>query len=283
MPTPSVYAYLDYRTFLRDWIDARRRVEPDYSYARFAKAAGCSKSAIANVLGGSRHPQPPTLDAFAQGMELRGSERHYLGLLVDLAKAPDLSTRTQIMGRILAIERFQQMRLAESGDDSDLGRYLSRWYLPVIREMATLPGCRADPTWIAEQLRPAITPEQAAAAVDELRALDLVVDRDDGTLEALQLRFRTEPEAHQDPVGHYHRDVVPTLLAQLDTSNAQEQHLVGVTLALPMELLPEAKARVNRLVDQLAGLADAPDASATRRVFQVCVQVLPVTAPLDES
>ncbi|MCA9569436.1 MAG: helix-turn-helix domain-containing protein [Myxococcales bacterium] len=101
MDLPSVYVFLDYRVFLRTWFDACKRARPGYTYATFAAEAGCSRSALANVMSGARTPRPRTLDAFARAMGLGPGEREQLGLLVELAASRDVRHRRALLERVL--------------------------------------------------------------------------------------------------------------------------------------------------------------------------------------
>ncbi len=110
---PCIFGYLDHRVFLRDWIDARKRHDPHYSYAAFARAGGCSKAAVSNVLNGARTPRPDTLDAFARAMALTPDERNYLGLLVDYSAAPTVERRREVLHRLLSNHRYHPPRLLD--------------------------------------------------------------------------------------------------------------------------------------------------------------------------
>ncbi len=281
MPAPSVYAYLDYRAFLKDWLTHAKRTHPGYSYAAFAAAGGCSKAALANVVSGARTPRPATVDAFARAMDLRPAERNYLGLLVDLDAAPDVSSRRDVMERILASDRHQQVRIADKEPDEDVMRYFEHWYLPAIRELAALPGFRADPDRIAATLRPAIRPEEAQQALDTLFDLGFLRRDAEGAIEVREVRFRTEPETFQKAAYHVHHDVIPRLLGALDTDQAQRQHLLTATLSLSEDQIAEVKARLNAVLDQLTTQADSGSGTGPRAVYQLAIQLLPLSEPID--
>lgn len=280
MSLPSVFSYLDYRVFLIDWFNSRKQADPNYSYALFAKAGGCSKAALANVLSGARNPRPDTLDAFSRAMELPPIERNYLGLLVVLATAPDMTTRRNAMERILSTERNRQMRWAEHEDDSDVLRYLEHWYVPAIRELAAHPKFRADPEWIVATLRPRISVEEAESALETLFDLDYLRRTEDGRVEPRDVRFQTEPDAWQFAADHYHRTVIPGMLQDMDTTRHDDQHAVAATMLLPEALIPEAKARMNALVQQLAAESDDHGIEGPRRVYQLALQLFPISEPL---
>ena len=52
---------------------------------------------------------------------------------------------------------------------------------------------------------------------------------------------------------------------------------MAATLILPPELMAEAKARLTATVQQLAALSDAAGVDGERRIYQLAVQLLPVS------
>lgn len=278
MSLPSVFAYLDHRAFLDDWFKAKKRQDPATSYSTFAAAAGCSRSALANVLGGVRLPRPQTLDAFARAMELTPSERNYLGLLVELEGAQEAGDRARVMDRILSSERYRQTDRLEARPEGAVSRFLASWVLPAIAELARLPGFRPDPAWIAKTLHPPIDEAEARRALDTLQDLGLLVIGADGAVTRHALRFETGSETATEAVAVFNRDVVSGLLRDLDTSLHASQHVLTSTVLLPTTSVPEVKARLNTLMGQIAGMGDDPAALAgPARIFQISVQLVPLT------
>lgn len=280
MPLPSVFAYLDYRVYLRDWFDARKRLDADYSFSAFSRDAGCSKAALANVIGGARAPRAATLDAFAQAMELTPHERNYLGLLVELAGAPDLAQRRATMDKLLSTEQYRKLRLAETNGDADAFRFLEFWYIPAIRELAGIPGFKDDPEWIATTLTPNIRVTEAEAALETLFDLGFLVRDPDGAIQQRAIRFRTAPVGLQDAAIHFHREMIPTLMRSIETKERPNQHLLTTTVALDASMLPEAKARLDALIDELTSMAEDARAQEGKRIYQVGIQLLPISAEL---
>lgn len=281
MAAPRIHAYLDYRTFLRDWIADAKRQHPGYSYAAFAAAGGCSKAALANVLSGARHPRADTLDAFARAMGLTPHERNYLGLLAELEAAPDVARRREVLDQILATDRHQQVRITEKEPEGAAMRYFEHWYVPAIRELARLPGFRDDPDWIAATLRPPIAAEAAREALDTLFDLGFLGRDPEGRVVVEEIRVRTEPETWDHAAAHVHRHVVPHVLGRMTTDRAQEQHLIAATLTVPLDQLPEAKERLTAAVHQVARLGDDTADTGPRAVYLLGVQLLPLSEPLD--
>jgi len=281
MPPPRVTAYLDYRTFLQDWLAYQRREHPGYSYAAFAAAGGCSKAALANVLSGARNPRSDTLDAFARAMDLGPSDRNYLGLLAELDAAPDVSRRREVLERILSSDRTEQVRLVEAEPEADLFRYLEHWYVPAIRELAALRGFQDDPAWIAATLRPPISVDEAQQGLDLLFELGFLYRDEAGRVSLREVRFRSENETWARAADHLHRNVMTQLIEGIDTQDAPIQHLLAATFTLSADQLPEVKQRLNAVLEQLVTLGDDRSDDAPRAVYQLGFQLLPLSEPVE--
>lgn len=276
MSLPDLFDYIDYRAFLSDWFEARKRLGR-YSYAAFAEAGGCSKAALANVIQGNRTPRSTTLDAFARAIGLSPQERNYLGVLVELDAAPGPRRRREVMEYLLGNERFGQVRIADREPRSDIERYLEHWWILAVRELVSMPGFREDPVWIAETLYPRITPDQASYALGVLQSLDFVRRDTEGRLVCNEIRFATDPESLGMALVHFYREQIPRLLAGLNLELKDLQHYMGATVVFDEGSVPEAKAHLHQMVHQLATLGDARPPSEPARVYQVAVMMVPVT------
>ncbi|MFK7931501.1 MAG: TIGR02147 family protein [Myxococcota bacterium] len=277
MPLPKLFDYMDYRAFLVDWFAAKKREDPTYSYSRFAEESGGSKSTFANVLRGARHPRPQSLDQFAHAIGMSPEERNYLGVLVELSSAQTEARRQQTLERILSNERYGQVRMAETEGDENIDRYLEFWYLPAIRELASIGGFQADADWVVGRLTPKITREQAQEALDTLFDLGLLRTDEAGNVRAREPEIRTQNDAYQTAVARFYRTAIPTLLQRMDTDRSDTQHLRTSTLSLPASAIPEAKLKIDALMDQLGAMQHPSSPNGTMQVYQVAVQLLPLS------
>ena len=278
MTAPQIYGYLDFREFLSAWLRHRKELDPTYSYRTFADAAGLSRSALPNILSGSRSPRTSTLDAMARALGLSPPERNYLDLLVEFDRAPTVSARRAVMARLT--HRVVHRRSAWIEDDPDaFVQFASRWAHVAIRELARHPSFRPDPAWIAATLVPSITAQEAKEALDELEAMGQIVPRDD-RVEVPTIRLHTQRETTAQASARFHFVAVPQMLASAHRIPADERHLAAGMMLLPTDLVPEAKERAGLLLSQIADLADS-EQSAARQVYLLAIQLLPVTGPLD--
>jgi uncharacterized protein (TIGR02147 family) len=70
---PSLFEYLDYRKFLRDFYEEKKRKTPHFSYQIWAHSAGFrSKSFFPEVISGKKNVSGDAVDTVARSVGLDG-------------------------------------------------------------------------------------------------------------------------------------------------------------------------------------------------------------------
>ena len=240
MSLPNIHQYLDYRSFLKEWFDAKKAENPNYSHRLFARKAGLKSPALlSNVVSGRRNLTAPSADAFCQAMGLGKVERRFFHWLVQLDQANTDEEKQDAWENIRASQRFRAARKI----DSDSVDYLSHWYFPAIRELATCDQFQSDPAWIAQNLRPKLTESQAKKALDLLMSLGLLVSNPDGTLTVSEASIATPMEVGGLAVHNYHRGMLERASESMTQFGPEERYLGGVTVAIPETELLDSKTK----------------------------------------
>ncbi|RME27939.1 MAG: TIGR02147 family protein [Deltaproteobacteria bacterium] len=260
MPEPSVFDYVDYRRFLRDWLNWKCASRPGYGMGVFAMNAGLSRSTLANVLAGRRQPTPESLDGFARAMGLDDDARHYLGRLVDLSRATNLDEHAAILRELFDHQRYGH------GQRVDVAQLegLSRWYAMAIHEMAGLPGFVADADWLAARLQPPADRDEVARVLDEMRSAGLL---DDDPVH----RLHTPPEVEHLGAYRLHQSAIDAAKDALVAVPHDRRSFHLATLSVPRDKVSMLFDELEALVRRLRELADAERADADA-VVQVNVQ-----------
>lgn len=275
-PKPSVFHYLDYRTFLQAWFAWKSERRPRYSQRAFARHAGCSHTLVSQILRGERHLSSRTVAGFGLAMALDAREVEHLQLLVDRATATSERARDELTHRALGARGMVGAQ--------DLTRLrhalLSCWWIPVVRELAYSHDFRADPTWIALQLRPAITSDQAAHALEVLTSLDLLHPTPDGGLAPREAPLVTPAEADGATVRSYHRSMIQLACDGLDDCSHDERFYQTAVLAVPQVLQPAVEEELRQLAERLVGMVEharAEGSPADVQVMLVNLHLLPLS------
>lgn len=96
-PMPSVYDYVDYRTFLADCLQRRRSDDPDFSYRGFARQAALgAPNAIQRVLAGTVGLRPAKAESIAGALGLGEAETRFFVLLTRWQGARKTATKQKL-------------------------------------------------------------------------------------------------------------------------------------------------------------------------------------------
>ncbi len=276
---PNIFEYLDFRRFLEDWFQAKKALNPKFSYRMFARLAGQkSPSLLHHVVRGERNLTPATTRAFSQAMKLTAPEAGFFEVLVRLGQASADPERKEAWEQIAATKRFREARTLEGAGFE----YVSRWYYPAIRELALRPDFKDDPAWIAETLRPRISRREATRALQTLFTLGLLARDDDGRVAHAEATVVTPHEFRSLAAYSYHHGMLERAREAIEEVAAEERQFGGLTVAIGAHLVPRLKDEITRFYERILNLCDE-DPGPADRVYQVNLQLFPLSEPREPS
>ena len=268
----DVYAYLDYRAFLRDYYAAKKAKSSAFSYRSFSKRAGVSSpNYLKLVMEGQRSLSAKMAEQFAQACGLDADASRYFVHLVAFNQSKTSTERSLHYGKLTSSQHYRQAHKLEVAHAA----YYSDWFMPVIRELAASREFKADPEWIADQLIPNITPLQAARALETLIELGLLVEDDAGRLVQADALLSTGAETRGLHIAAFHRAMTQRALESIDLVPAQDRDISSLTLCLSRGGLRAFKERIQRMrreLLELSALEVEPE-----QVVQINFQLFPLS------
>jgi uncharacterized protein (TIGR02147 family) len=270
---PDLYRFLDYRAFLREWYDAKKKANTRFSHRVFVRRTGQrSPSLLADVIGRRRNLTPELVVAFTKALGLSAEEARFFELLVDLDQADGVEATQTAWERISASRRFKDARRIEG----ESYRYVSEWFYPAIRELARRPDFEVDADWIAAALAPPITAAKARAALQTLFDLGMLAQKEDGSVVQTEGAIVTPHEVEGLAVHQYHRGMLELAASAIDRFPPEERHFVGVTVCIPEALLPELKKELDRFAERILDRCDGAEVDPDH-VVQLNLQLFPLS------
>jgi uncharacterized protein (TIGR02147 family) len=272
-PPVGVYAYLDYRAFLRDHYAAKKAASRAFSYRAFSKRAGvASPNYLKLVIEGKRSLSPKMSERFAHACGLDADASRYFVHLVTFNQAKTSTERAQAYDKLTGFQSYRQAHKLELAHAA----YYSDWYMPAIRELAAAAQFRAEPEWIADQLVPKISPLQAQRALETLVELGLLVRNTAGRLVQADALVSTGPETRGLHIVAFHRAMTQRAIESIDLVPASERDISSLTLCLGRGGLATLKTRLQRLRRELLELSALE--TEAEQVVQVNFQLFPLSA-----
>jgi uncharacterized protein (TIGR02147 family) len=279
MAKPDLFAYLDYRKYLRDAFEAMRAAAPKgrgkASYRSFAKEAGYSSPNLLQlILAGERELSPANVPGTARALGLNKQETEFFADLVAFDRAGGFDEKTFHYQRMLRSRKHAEARPIDKGQFE----YLDQWYHPAVRELAIHPAFDGNPAWIARRLHPRITPAQAEKSLELLQRLGLIArDPAGGRWTQTEARISTAPEVASLAVANYHRAALKLAEASIEAFDGERRDLRAVTLGIPKAKFPELKRKLEGFWREILDLADGT--APVEEIYQVNLQAFPLTRP----
>lgn len=273
---PDVFAYLDYRGYLRALYDSRKR--RGASYRSFARRAGLrSPNYLKLIIDGDRNLSASMADQFARACDLDDAGRRYFVLLVAFNQARTSEARARAhtaLRRARGPSRFAAL-------DEALDAYHSLWYLPAIRELVASPHFREDARWLSRQLLPPITAAEARRSLALLVEIGLLVRDERGKLRQARATVTTGPEARSRQLKSFHRTMMDHAKSSIERIAAEERDISGLTLCLGEHGLSLVKKAIQRFRQELLELSELEQDG--RQVVQLNFQLFPLTRTVQSS
>lgn len=267
---PNYLNYLEYRSYLKDFILYLQGQNSKYSFRWIAKKAEMSSpQLISMILNGQRSLTESVGTLLAHALNLTTDEESYLKLLIRIEQAKSFEQQSELI---------QELKIKfKDGDFKALAEnelsYIKNWYLPVLREMVRLKDFVPDTAMIANQL--GISEVEAFEAWETLLSLEKVKPSSDG-----KSFFRNEPSLK---VSDF---VAPMLMAQFHFQMLEksfqaiklprpERHFETLTFSFNETQIDEIKKLIQQVFRKIDIVSE--ESSNPNVVYQVNAQLFKIT------
>lgn len=268
---PSILEYLDYRKFLRDFYDEKKRKNPHFSYQIWAHAAGFrSKSFFPELISGKKNVAADAVDTIARSIGLDGKSFAYFDALVAFNQARTHEQRARAWVKLTEFNRRSSARLLVR-DQHDFYR---QWYHHTVRELIVMHDIGDDWKRLASLVVPAITPRQAKASVRLLLRLGLV--RKKGRrFELTDTVVTSGDEVRSIAVTEFHLQNLDVAKKAIMACPSAERDVSCVAAALSPKGYGAVKEEVRRFRERLVGIVEKD--TDQDRVYHVNIQLYPTS------
>ncbi|MBK8801568.1 MAG: TIGR02147 family protein [Fibrobacteres bacterium] len=262
-----IESYTDYRKFLRDFYETRKRGEKGFSHRSFCQKAGLSSpSYLREVIDGKRNLTDVTIPQFVLGLELTSLDARYFSLLVRFNQSVDPALKQQ------ALDQMRGMRQKVDAAMVTLDRhdYYSRWYHPVLRELACQRIWKDDWAAMARCVRPRIRKVEVREGMELLERLGFLARRGDRWIQTDPV-ITSGGEVDSMAVRAGNRQYAKLGAEAIDDQPPSRRDISTMIFGLPESSYPQIKQEIREFKDRVARIVhDQPDCD---RVFALNVQL----------
>ncbi|NLE02555.1 MAG: TIGR02147 family protein, partial [Fibrobacter sp.] len=169
--------YDNYRDFLKDYFQDRKKRFPYFSNRYFCQKSGIkSPSLFQEVVEGKRNLTQKTIAAFIKGMDLTDRDAAFFTILVHLNQAKTSQERDFYLSQLKNLKQKVQVEVVPA----DHYEYYSRWYNPAIRELCCIVKWNDDYELLGSLLQPPLKAKDAKESVELLLRLGFLTKDESG-------------------------------------------------------------------------------------------------------
>jgi uncharacterized protein (TIGR02147 family) len=273
----NIFEYQDYRTFLADYYEQTKSVDPEFSYNSFSRALGfSSKSFLYNVIKGKKNLSGTSVAGVRAGLGLGKTEGLYFENLVRFNQAKTFSERELWFAKLSAVRAATAHASKARRLQRDQYELFSTWYHAVVRSLVDMyPHLSGDYSTLAKMVNPALRPKQVQKSIALLVRLGLLVPVKGGKYAVAEKRVTTGEQVQSMAVLRFHLETMKLAEQALKELPKDKRNNSGLTLGISKESYEKIVALIYECQKKIMDVADN-DMKADR-VYQVNFQVFPVS------
>lgn len=248
----NIYCYFDYREYLNAVYHWKKRNEKGYSHRIFSHEAGISSpNYLFRVLKAERNLSDKYCEKFCGALHLTPGERLYFTTLVQFNNESEISKKETLLRSLLSL-RYR--RGIHRIDDKKL-QFFSKWYYPVIRELAVILNFNGDYNMLARSCIPRITAQQATNAVAYLYKTGFLRQDSNGAFMRTDPVISSGDEVKSTVLRKYHRKVLSQSIESLDSIEPENRDISSLTLSVSQKTYFAMKKEIQDFRKRLLAMA----------------------------
>ena len=271
----EIVEYTDYRKFIQDYYDERKRCSA-FTWRDFARDAGFTSAVyLKYVCEGKKNLSVNAAGSVAAAMGLAGYEQTYFVLMVSYAHAKSDKAKRAAFEERCALAHAHKVRVL-GNEEFD---YFKSWRNPVLRELAPhMPGAR--PLEMARACKPAITAAEVSETLDFLvRAKLLKKDRSGNYRQTDKSVSMGSVDAVPVAARDMQRQMGEFAVKALDLP-LSERDMSGLTMGLTRRAYDRIKKELADCRRRIVAIAAEDD--GTEQVYRLNLQLFPMSERLPE-
>lgn len=268
---PDIFAYNDFRTYLRDWFEWKKGINPRFSYRVLGEKVGFrSPGFFTQILQGKSNMSLEMIHRFATCIGLDRRETDFFEALVLHEQSKTLVEEKRQLDRMLALRPEAVAKI-----ERDRCEFLEAWHHTVVWQLLETIETKDDPEELANALVPSISVEEARESLALLERLGMARRDANGRWRQLDPILSVSSSVPRNVTRRFYLSLNKLAADAHDRFERDERNLSWVTLAISdakrEEILQEIRAFRRHLLE-LARRDTSP-----QDVHQLLIQFFPLS------
>jgi uncharacterized protein (TIGR02147 family) len=248
---PSIFDYLNYREFLKDYYNYNKAKNPGFSYGSFAiKGKFQTRNYLKRVIDGERSVLAESFPKFFKALGFSTKEAQYFETLVNYNQSKDVDSKKYY---------FQMLKEAASGIKNSAVEIsshqydiFSNWYVIPVFESLSLTHIEHTPDAISKVFRKKISAKEVKHALETLEKAGIVAfDAEKNIYKKTNEEIRYTQSVVNFAIREFHKQTLGNAIEFIDNEAIENRYLRSLTLAISAKHVDEVYAEIDKLVKNL--------------------------------
>lgn len=243
----KIYDYLDPSSFLKDALEAKKTLNPNFSLRSWAHSLGMkSHGPLHAMLAGQRSIPKKYIPLFIQSLKLDKKEAKFFEILVDIQRAKSIEEKDIYMERL---DQLSPKKLREV-NDIEAYKYITDPLHIIVAEMTTLPKFKNSLVWIKNHLRPKVNITDLTEVIQRLINLEVLKKDKDKLVKQVQ-HIYTSSEIMSKAVQEYHKKMSQMAIGEISNQSIEEREFNAISFNIKKKDLVKIKESIRNFSDQI--------------------------------
>lgn len=266
----SVKDYLEYRDFLRDFFEEKKKDFPYFSYRFMGQKVSIDASHLVKIFQKQRHIGDSLIDGLINFCGLKDADAQYFETLVHFNKAKTDRDGRVFFEKLLALKGLKAYALEKNQYE-----YYTKWYYSAMLVLLEFYPFTNNYKALAEKLSPAITEGHAKKAIALLKKLDLIRREKTGPYYLTRKIVTTGDQWRSIAVKAFQEETIRLASEALYRHPKEKRDISTVTITIAEKDLDDLHDMIKQFREALLKYAEAQQ--SPDKVYQLNIQLFPLT------
>ncbi len=274
-----VYEFLDYRAFLRAYVESKRAENPNYSIRSIAYRLECDPGFFNRILNGKRNLSRAHALRLGEILKLTKKELRYFVQLVQFCQAKTQAEKDRLFAEL---EMMRDMKVAQV--TTRQYEIYSHWYYIVLRELLNViptDGARIDHQQLAGFLEPSVKPAEVKNALQILERSGVVECEESGVVRLKDKFISSGENIPQVVVDRILTEFTERAREAIDRFPRSERHLSTLTFSVSQTGYEKIKSKIAEYRREILTMVDN-ETDRAERVYHINFHLFPVTRAIED-
>lgn len=269
----TIFNYLDYRAFLRDYYDSRKKSETFFSYRYMANKLKMDHSLLVKILSGKRHIADNAIENFIKFCKFSKREAQYFETLIHFEKARSKEQCRLYFEALLHLKGYRSSTITKEQYE-----YFQKWYHVAMRSLLDVYKFKGNYKELASKLNPPITVPQAKKAIALLKKLKFIIKNKNGSYSVTDAHVTTGEKWQDIAISAYQKETIQMSTSSIERDPKELRDISSITMSIDEECFEDMKEIIRECRASIIKRVDSISDDHTDRVYQLNMQLIPLSA-----